>query len=373
MIVSICNRLSKISGLEKMIKAIYQFSNVSYSKSISLITEEPGKRIESVYKKPEGKVFWERKAPNFGFDLSIIIPFYKTEKYARRCIESVLSQKSAYSVEVILVDDGSPDSCGEIIDSYSYYANVVTIHQENAGLSAARNVGLQAARGAYVMFLDSDDILLMSSIQHLMNDAIKYDADIVEGGFYTFSTRGKKKEYPHTFQISNKGTGMYGYAWGKVMKASLFDNVCFPTECWYEDTIIPAIIYQKAKATVCIDKLVVGYFINQSGITAQTKSSIKCIDTLYIVEYILEYYCRNNIIVPKSLMRGLLHQLGPYLFFRTRKLDTDLQYDVFLVASVMAEKYGLLALNTNGFYEMELLSAMKNKQFKRWKWASILM
>ena len=90
---------------------------------------------------------------------SIIVPVYNVEKYLKNAIESVLQQ--AYSnFELILVDDGSTDNCPEIIDEYASKDNrLISIHQKNSGLSAARNSGLRVARGEYIVFLDSDDML----------------------------------------------------------------------------------------------------------------------------------------------------------------------------------------------------------------------
>ena len=90
--------------------------------------------------------------------ISVIIPIYKVEKYLKSCVDSVLSQ-SYKNIEVILVDDGSPDSCPQICDYYkSLDKRIVVIHKNNGGLSDARNVGLSKANGDYVLFLDSDDL-----------------------------------------------------------------------------------------------------------------------------------------------------------------------------------------------------------------------
>lgn len=89
--------------------------------------------------------------------LSVIIPVYKVEKYLQVCVDSVLAQKQK-RMQIILVDDGSPDQCPEICDAYAArYSNIQVIHKANGGLSSARNAGLLAAKGKYVMFLDSDD------------------------------------------------------------------------------------------------------------------------------------------------------------------------------------------------------------------------
>ena len=100
--------------------------------------------------------------------VSVIIPVYRVEKTLRRCVDSVLEQ-SFSDIEVILVNDGSPDSCGEICDEYSGAdARVRVIHKENGGLSSARNAGLELAAGEYVMFLDSDDHLVPEALEHLL-------------------------------------------------------------------------------------------------------------------------------------------------------------------------------------------------------------
>src|SRR5665647_2657921 len=89
--------------------------------------------------------------------ISIIVPIYKVENYIRNCVDSILNQ-TYKNLEVILVDDGSTDNCGNICDEYSLKDNrIKTIHKKNGGLSSARNAGLDVAKGEYIGFIDSDD------------------------------------------------------------------------------------------------------------------------------------------------------------------------------------------------------------------------
>ena len=91
--------------------------------------------------------------------VSIIIPVYKVEAYIRECLDSVIRQ-TYKNLEIILVDDGSPDQCGQICDEYAQEdSRIQVIHKENAGVSAARNTGIDAATGTYMIFADSDDVL----------------------------------------------------------------------------------------------------------------------------------------------------------------------------------------------------------------------
>lgn len=113
--------------------------------------------------------------------VSVIVPIYNMEKHLNRCVDSILSQ-SYNKLEVILVDDGSTDDSWAICESYKNFdERVITIHQENHGVSSARNRGMDRTTGDYLMFVDSDDELLENAIEILINDSNKFDADIVAG------------------------------------------------------------------------------------------------------------------------------------------------------------------------------------------------
>ena len=114
--------------------------------------------------------------------ISIIIPVFKVELYLKLCVESILIQTYS-NIEVILVDDGSPDRCGEIAEEYAIKDNrVKVIHQKNSGLGPARNTGMAAATGEYIGFVDSDDWANNCMFERLNNAAKKNNADIAVGG-----------------------------------------------------------------------------------------------------------------------------------------------------------------------------------------------
>ena len=109
-----------------------------------------------------------------GPKVSVIIPVYQVENFLRRCVDSVLGQ-TLPDIEIILVDDGSPDQCPEICDAYAEsHDNVRVIHKENGGLSSARNAGMRAASGKYVLFVDSDDWIDPETAAELFATAEKY-------------------------------------------------------------------------------------------------------------------------------------------------------------------------------------------------------
>ena len=109
--------------------------------------------------------------------ISVVVPIYNTKPYLVECIESILDQKINVPIEVLLIDDGSTDGCGEICDKYAARdARVRVIHQENQGLSVARNAGINAARGRYYAFIDSDDVVLPRFLQTLYDACEQNDA-----------------------------------------------------------------------------------------------------------------------------------------------------------------------------------------------------
>ena len=118
--------------------------------------------------------------PN-AIQLSVIVPIYKVEAYLARCVESILAQDLT-EMEVLLVDDGSPDRCGEMCDAYAAKdPRIRVFHKPNGGLSDARNYGLERARGEYVLFLDSDDYLTPHICNYLLATVQRREVDLVIG------------------------------------------------------------------------------------------------------------------------------------------------------------------------------------------------
>lgn len=163
--------------------------------------------------------------------VSVIIPVYKTEKYLSECIESVLEQDYPY-LDIILVDDGSPDGCPKICDRYAAECgNVRVIHKKNEGLGKARNTGTDHAYGQYLMFLDSDDKLDGTrAVSSLVACAERNRADIVVGGFRRFYDNWVSEvnihhlmdgDYTQTVDFRFRGFFQYGhlaYDWGKLYR-----------------------------------------------------------------------------------------------------------------------------------------------------------
>ncbi|HII4441208.1 TPA: glycosyltransferase family 2 protein [Clostridium perfringens] len=121
--------------------------------------------------------------------VSVVVPIYNVEKYLHRCVNSLIRQ-TLKDIEIILVNDGSPDNCPKICDEYKNKdIRVKVIHKKNAGLGLARNSGLDEAKGKYVVFVDSDDFIEESALEEMYNIAEKHQADMCMAGYYKYNTQ----------------------------------------------------------------------------------------------------------------------------------------------------------------------------------------
>jgi len=181
--------------------------------------------------------------------VSVIVPVYKVEKYIHRCVESILNQTYT-NLEVILVNDGSPDNCGEIIDSYQEQDHrVKALHKKNGGLSDARNFGMKSATGKFTMFVDSDDWLDTKMIATMVEYSQKFESDIVQSTFY-YAYDDKLLIDNRYVQQGNEPicldnqTLMYelvknervkNFAWGKLYKTEIIKDIPFKKGVLFED------------------------------------------------------------------------------------------------------------------------------------------
>lgn len=125
--------------------------------------------------------------------ISVVVPIYNVEKYLRQCVDSILRQ-TYKNLEVILVDDGSPDNCPEICDEYAKKdARVKVIHKPNGGVGTAYNAGIQSAMGDYIGLVESDDWIEPNMYQLLLESALKFDSDLVKCNFYNYDSFAKKQ------------------------------------------------------------------------------------------------------------------------------------------------------------------------------------
>lgn len=211
--------------------------------------------------------------------ISIIIPVYKVEKYLNRCVNSVVNQ-SYKNIEIILVDDGSPDKCPEICEEWARKdCRIKVIHKENGGLSDARNKGLEFAKGTYVCFVDSDDYVAKTYVETLYGLIRSKKTDI--------SAVSLKEVFSLEPEINNNTVGegvttvfegrtalkqlffddtFANYAWNKMYKRNLFEDVKFPVGRKMEDLGTTYKLLLKAERIAYSTEVLYYYFQREDSI-----------------------------------------------------------------------------------------------------------
>lgn len=214
--------------------------------------------------------------------ISIIVPIYNVENYLYKCINSIVNQTYS-NLEIILVDDGSPDGCGLICDEYAAKdGRIHVIHKENGGLSDARNAGLDIMTGDYVGFVDSDDWIEADMYEKLLANIKNFEADMAFGGVSDDLEKDdrvisiKTSDYGAKPFAESKTEAMKRYflgswaAWDKLYKADLFDNIRFPVgEINEDEAIVLQLLDQCEK--VCYTNTIFYHYMkreNSGSITA---------------------------------------------------------------------------------------------------------
>ena len=209
--------------------------------------------------------------------ISVIIPVYKVEKYLCRCVDSVLEQTYT-NMEIILVDDGSPDNCPVMCDEYARQdSRVKVIHQENAGLSGARNAGIDMAQGQWLAFVDSDDYLAADFLERLYQACVDTGSSLsvcrweyVRGETIPEHGPGETRVYTGREMLANLYVPDGAYfvvAWNKLYRKELFEDIRYPLGRIHEDEATTYRIYDKVKKAAYVDRSLYGYFVTPVSIT----------------------------------------------------------------------------------------------------------
>ena len=310
-------------------------------------------------------------------ELTIIMPAYNVEKYIVRSIKSIVNQKSKYNYELVVVNDGSTDETEKLIKSVDD-EHIVLINQDNQGLSGARNTGLNNAKGKYIFFIDSDDVMEQNSIDLMMDAIVKNDADISIGGYYLFYDDSNLKllmEGTDKVVEDNPDEIIYnpGFAWGKVYKRELFDYVRFPLGAWFEDTIICSVIYRKCKKMAKISDCVYGYRQNWNGISKQSKKSYKVLDHIWVMEDAIEQAHNNGIKDDEYLYALCFGHFSSIMRRRMINLDEETKKKAFIVACDIMKKMEKGKNHNKKGIEKDIEKAFETGNYKLWQLASLVV
>ena len=240
--------------------------------------------------------------------ISVIIPVYKVEEFLNSCVESIVNQ-TYQNLEIILVDDGSPDNCPNLCDEWAKKdERVKVVHKKNGGLSSARNAGLEIMTGDYVLFVDSDDSIHSQSCEILLNNLEKNDADISMASFRNvYSLTGlKHKTYKlekikteifedkDVFElIFNKKIPMVMVAWMKLYKREIFKDLRFEEGKLHEDEFIIHKTFSLCKKLAYTNLPLYNYLQRQNSIIKSSFSE-KRLHILEALENRIEFTKENK-------------------------------------------------------------------------------
>lgn len=322
---------------------------------------------------PVSIVFKELPKLRSQIDLSFVVPVYNSQKYLERCVDSLVNQKTSYNYEVILVDDGSEDNSGKIADQYEdEFEFVRVLHQDNAGISAARNRGISSARGRYLAFVDNDDCVDESYVQILMDRAYETDADVVKCGHYRWNVESnsiiskvKYDDASYQDDIGRNILKLKGFIWEGVSKRELWEEFRFPEGYWYEDIITRFVILRSASKIETVGDVLYYYSIHDSNASKSVwmHSEPKCLDEIYLIEAVLKLEISKN---ERALSHALLYELCGVLWSRTRNQPLRLRICVFNVASEIIKNH-IIQDEEYDEFEKQLIAIFYNRSFVSWE------
>lgn len=239
------------------------------------------------------------------YKISVIVPVYNVEKYLDKCISSILKQTFT-DFELILVDDGSKDNSGRICDGYKDRdSRIKVIHQDNLGLSAARNIGIDTSEGKYVTFIDSDDFIHPNMLEILYNNISENKADISIGDYHlVYEGKEISKEFGNNNitlytniegvkKVVEKNEASMIIACSKLYKRNLFSNIRYPAGKYHEDEFVTYKLLYKSTKIVTTDAKLYYYLQRSNSITGSTYS-IKRLEKLEALEEAIKFFKNEN-------------------------------------------------------------------------------
>lgn len=292
-------------------------------------------------------------------DLHIIVPVYNVEAYLTECLDSIFNQETNYSFFVSLIDDGSTDRSGEILDTYVgqldkniYDGRVEVIHQKNGGLSAARNRALENIRGRYVMFIDSDDRLTPTAVESLLTAAIESGADIAEGCFQNGSS--------------------HGFAWGKVYHAELFGNVRFPRGYWFEDTVNIFFLYPVSRKMISVPGIHYYYRPTPGSIMNSLGNNPKVMDSIWVSRRVLNDYFSSGHHATEQLFHDFLLDIYSSVSHLSKLGDERAMQAMFVIECRMAKEHFMSCLLDNTKHTLplhlrQLADALHEENYRKFR------
>lgn len=306
--------------------------------------------------------------------ISVIVPVYKVEKYLERCVTSIRNQ-TYENLEIILVDDGSPDNCGKMCDEYAKEdSRIKVLHKENGGLSDARNKGIEGSTGEYIAFVDSDDWLDIDMIEILYKMSKKHDADIAECSYRNMfkdcireETRCTAEQIVGDNIFALEGMLDWKYfkpvAWNKLYHRSVIGDIRYPKGKLHEDEFTTYKYMYAAKKLVYIDVSKYNYDRSRDDSITGSKFKEKNLEVCEAFRERVDFFREHGLISLEEKMNNT------YLWILFDRLDRCVEENIegdmiqrlveqarqdveyFKDRPVLKEYYDKLVLFSRGFKE----------------------
>lgn len=349
---------------------------------ISINSKEALDLINQTYPRLNSKPVYSNPSINSEIDLSVVIPVYNYADIIEKNIDAILNQKTKYNYQVIIVDDGSTDGAADIIRQFQDNPKVKLIFQQNAGIGAARNTGINAADGKYLMFIDCDDVVHEDIVEVLMNKAYSEDYDMVMCAHNLSKEKGGVvyQVIPNIYSSRNlmgykNGDAIMnlaGLPWGKVYKREIWNNVRFFPGYWYEDTIIQLLIFIQCKKYAYIPKIEYEYkwYEKNFSHTQGEIKNIKMIDIYWLLNEILERYDQLELPKDDRLYTLLLRHISAYYYGTIKQLDEEIVESLFVLAKELYIRYKPKHKVKLPFMLKQVEKAFDKNDIELWKLAS---
>ena len=290
--------------------------------------------------------------------VAIVVPVYKVEKYLKRCVDSILGQ-TYQDFELILVDDGSPDQCGDICEEYACQdKRIIVLHRENGGLSAARNTGIEwifeNSRSQYLTFIDSDDWIHPQYLEILLQVLKKNNVAVSVADFKSVKEYRAEiiKDFVHLpmeevtgaedFFLNHEWN--FNYAWGKLYRREYFKQIRYPEGKKFEDTFTTYKILFAAGKVAFIDLPLYYYFYNMEGISHSlwTPSELAVMDG---IREQINFYKANGFVRALEKEERLYVSHYSFQIQRIRENKTDYEKNKVYIKRLRKEMLELIRQN----------------------------
>lgn len=276
--------------------------------------------------------------------VSIIVPVYNVEKYLRKCLDSLINQ-TLKDIEIICVNDGSKDNSPKILEEYAKKDNrIIVINQENAGLSVARNSGIDIAKGEYIGFVDSDDWIDLDFFEKLYYSATSNDTDIAVGGIIRVTGIKKKKFLNFEKETITDNTNLKfelcdvpekSYVWNKIYKTEKLKEIGLEFEkgIFYEDCIFtPQALFYLGKIVTVPN--IYYYYLRRGNSTVKQRSEKANADSVYAHKKANDFIKEHNIDISSHEPKTYRFKIFGVTIFKILQIGKRKQYALFNIIKI---------------------------------------